>query len=78
MNNIVILDSEISQAKRLVVEDEEGDLLYNHYLVIDASGLLNGLRKKRDGYVFFGPTAEFVRKISFTIKKLIKILNFLI
>lgn len=60
MNNIVILDSEISQAKKLVVEDEEGDFLSNHYLVIDASGLLNGLRKKRDGYVFFGTKAEYV------------------
>ena len=63
MNNIVILDSEIHQAKKVLVEDEEGDLLFNNCLVIDASGLLCGLRKKRDGYVFFGPTAEYVSKI---------------
>jgi hypothetical protein len=67
MTNIVILDSEISQARKLLIEDEEGDLLFNHYLVIDASGLINGLRKKRDGYVFFGPTAEYVSKRPFNI-----------
>lgn len=61
MNNIVILDSEIEQAKRLTVEDEEGDLLFGQLLVIDASGLVNSLRKRRDGHVFFGPVAEYVR-----------------
>jgi hypothetical protein len=60
MNNIIILDSEIEQAKRLIVEDEEGDFLFNNLLVIDASGLTNGLRKQRDGHVFFGPVAEYV------------------
>jgi hypothetical protein len=60
MNNIVILDSEIHQAKKLILEDEEGDMLKSNYLVIDASGLTNGLRKRRDGYVFFGPVSEYV------------------
>jgi hypothetical protein len=60
MNNIIILDSEIQQAKKLTVEDEEGSLLFNNLLVIDASGLVNSLRKTRDGHVFFGPIAEYV------------------
>lgn len=60
MNNIVILDSEICQAKRLVVEDYEGKLLFGNILVIDASGYVNSLRKRRDGHVFFGPVAEYV------------------
>lgn len=61
MNNIVILDSEIDQAKKLTVEDEEGDLLSGYLLLIDASGYVNSSRKRRDGHVFFGPVIEYVR-----------------
>jgi len=60
MNNIIILDTEIAQAKKIILEDSEGDLLFNKILVIDASGLYDSLRKTRDGYVFFGPIAEYV------------------
>lgn len=61
MNNLVILDSEIKQAKMLSLEDVEGNLFFGNYLMIDASGLINGLRKMRDGYSFFGPVEKYVR-----------------
>jgi hypothetical protein len=60
MNNIVVLDTEIAQARKLILEDVEGNLLFNQILTIDASGLVNSLRKMRDGYVFFGPVEEHV------------------
>jgi hypothetical protein len=62
MNNICILDYEIKQAKKLTLEDVEGDLLFNSVLMIDASGLVNSLRKMRDGYTFFGPVRDHVRR----------------
>lgn len=61
MNNIIILDSEINQARKITVEDEEGDMLMKKFLLIDASGLMDSIRKRRDGYVFFGPVAEYVK-----------------
>ena len=60
MNNIVIHDSEIKQARKLKLEDIEGNLLNNKQLIIDAGGLTTGLRKMRDGHTFFGPVAEHV------------------
>jgi hypothetical protein len=63
MNNIVILDHEIQQAKRLNIEDEEGDMLFGDVLMIDASGLLNSNRKMRDGYTFFGTVEVYVHHI---------------
>lgn len=60
MNNIVILDSEIKQAKMLSLEDVEGNLLKGNFLMIEASGLTNSLRKMRDGYCFFGPIERYV------------------
>lgn len=53
-NNIVILDAEIAAAKKLLLEDVSGILLNGERLQIDASGLKNGLRNKRDGFAFFG------------------------
>jgi hypothetical protein len=60
VNNICILDSEIISAKKLILEDEEGDLLSGNILIIDASGLKGGLRKMRDGHVFFGHHPSYV------------------
>jgi len=60
MNNIIIHDSEISQAHKLYLHDIEGSLLFNNKLIIDASGLDKSLRKMRDGFTFFGPVAEYV------------------
>ncbi len=60
MNNVIILDSEINQAPKLIVEDVEGDLLFKKKLHIDASGLHDSLRKMRDGYTFFGSIKEHV------------------
>jgi len=64
MNNTVILDSEIKQAKNLKLEDIEGNLLNNKKLIIDAGGLSTGLRKMRDGHTFFGTVAEHVIHIN--------------
>jgi hypothetical protein len=54
------MDTEIRHAKKLILEDEEGQLLFKNVLFIDASGLHNSLRKRRDGYAFFGTIAEYV------------------
>jgi hypothetical protein len=72
MNNIVILDSEIKQARKLKLEDFEGNFLNNQTLMIDAGGLNNSLRKMRDGHTFFGPVAEYV--INYTYISLISII----
>lgn len=53
LNNI-ILDEEIAIAPRLTIEDLDGNLLNGKKLLIDAAGLFNSIRKKRDGIVFFG------------------------
>lgn len=60
MDNIIVLDSEINQAHKLILEDIEGNLLFNKKLLIDASGLSESLRKMRDGYTFFGTSKEYV------------------
>jgi hypothetical protein len=61
MNNIVILDSEIKQMNKLILQDVEGNLLFNKKLYIDASGLNDSLRKMRDGFTFFGTVLEYVK-----------------
>lgn len=67
MNNIILLDIEINQAKRLKLEDVEGNLLFNQKLLIDAGGLVNSLRKMRDGHSFFGTVVEYVKFINIEI-----------
>lgn len=52
--NAIILDEEIALAPRLILQDLEGNLLNGKKLIIDAAGLRNSLRIKRDGIVFFG------------------------
>lgn len=59
--NIVILDSEIKSAKKIILEDFTGNLLYGKQLFIDAGGMKNGLRKKRDGFTFLGFEPEEVK-----------------
>lgn len=63
MHDIVVMDHEIEHEKKLVIEDEEGNLLNKKVLVIDASGLVDSIRKMRDGYTFFGTMAEYVNCI---------------
>ena len=69
MNNIVILDSEINQAPKLILEDIVGDLLFKKKLLIDASGLNDSLRNMRDGYTFFGSIKEHVINYSFILNR---------
>lgn len=57
---MVILDWEIDEAKKLILEDVEGSILFQQLLIIDASGLTQSLRKKRDGFSFFGPVETYV------------------
>jgi hypothetical protein len=52
--NNIILDHEIKAARKLVLSDEIGDFLFKKIATINAAGLENGLRNKRDGYSFFG------------------------
>ena len=47
----------------MLIEDLEGDLFFNHKLLIDATGLKNGLRGKRDGFTFFGSITHYHGKI---------------
>lgn len=54
MSNIVILDKEIEQNKRLRIQDHEGELLNGNTLTVNAGGLDGGRRQMRDGYTFFG------------------------
>lgn len=60
LQNLVIMDNEIQGATKLILQDEEGEILWNKLLIIDASGLQTGLRKKRDGFTFFGSVANYV------------------
>jgi hypothetical protein len=64
---VIILDWEIEEAKKLILEDVEGNLLCQQLLIIDASGLTQSIRKKRDGHTFFGPVETYV--IIFLIRK---------
>ena len=61
--NSIILDTEINNASKLIIEDIEGDMLFRKKLKIDAGGLQESLRNMRDGYTFFGSVKEDVRKL---------------
>lgn len=58
-----ITDEDIKNATTLLLQDEEGELLRNSSLRINAAGLLNGIRKSKDGIVFFGPPNQNVCQI---------------
>ena len=47
----------------VILNDFEGDLLYNQKLFIDSKGLKNGLRNSKDGFAFFGPITHYHGKI---------------
>jgi len=52
-------EEDIKQAAVIHLEDESGDLLgKNHKLKINAAGLVNGLRKVRDGVAIFGTSKQ--------------------
>jgi hypothetical protein len=46
----------------IIIKDIEGDLFSGSTLHLDASGLVNGLRKMRDGHSFFGTIDKIVIK----------------
>lgn len=58
MNNMVILDSEIRNAKKIMIEDLNGCLLSGKKVYINASGVIGSLRNKRDGISNFGAQME--------------------
>ena len=47
----------------VILNDFEGDLLFNQKLFIDSKGLKNGKRNSKDGFAFFGPITHFHGKI---------------
>lgn len=50
----IILDCDIKRAPTLKIEEMKGKILNNQTLIINAAGLINGLRNQRDGVSFFG------------------------
>lgn len=59
--NRVILDQEIDNAFQLTIKEIEGNLFDGNVVTIDASGMNNSLRQKRDGLTFFGFHKIYVR-----------------
>lgn len=59
----VITDEEIKNAPELIFEEVSGEMLKNNKLVINAAGLssTSGLRKAKDGLVFFGSSSKNVK-----------------
>ena len=55
--------NDIVSNKQLLIEDIEGDLFFNQKLFIDATGMKNGLRGKKDGFTFFGSITHYHGKI---------------
>jgi hypothetical protein len=53
-SNRQITDEEIQNAPIILIEELNGDILKNNKLKINAGGLTTGLRKSKDGVVFFG------------------------
>lgn len=60
--NSSALDQEVISTTMLHIEDIEGDLFFNQKLFIEASGLKNGLRGKKDGFAFFGSITHYVSR----------------
>lgn len=50
----VILDEDIINNKQLIIENHKGKLIEKKKLIINAAGLVNGLRNTRDGLTHFG------------------------
>ena len=53
-NGIVIIDQEIEDNKKMILQDIKGDALKGEQLIITEAGLERSLRKLRDGYTYFG------------------------
>lgn len=60
VDKIVILDQEIYTNKTFELTDEQGSLLFNQRLILNAAGLANSLRQLRDGHAFFGTIESYV------------------
>ncbi len=58
-----ITDDDIKNAGTLQLEEVMGNLLSNNKLKINAAGLVNGLRKCRDGVAFFGKVKKYNNRI---------------
>jgi hypothetical protein len=53
--NRVISEEDAKKAPKLIIREIDGGIFSNQTLKINAMGLENGLRKTKDGIVFFGP-----------------------
>ena len=53
-NSIVITSLEVQKNKKLELVETEGNILGGRKIYIDASGMVDGLRNKRDGSTLFG------------------------
>ena len=55
MDSNIIYEEEINKSPKLILtEINKSNIFFGKTLKIDASGYQNGLRKKRDGFTFFG------------------------
>lgn len=71
VDKILILDKEIFNNNSFELTDEEGTLLFNQRLILNAGGLVNSLRHLRDGHAFFGTIENYVSHIYYShIEKL--------
>lgn len=70
--NSSALDQEVTSTKMLHIEDIEGDLFFNQKLFIEANGLKNGLRGKKDGFAFFGSITHYVSHFIIFINLIIR------
>jgi hypothetical protein len=51
-------EEDIKKAPVLLIEELSGDVLRNIKLIINAGGLVNGIRKLKDGVAFFGKNSK--------------------
>jgi hypothetical protein len=59
----IITDEEIKNAPEIFLEEVMGEMLKNNKLLINAAGLTTGLRKARDGLVFFGFSSKNLKNV---------------
>ena len=53
-------DWDIKNAPELIIEELTGESLKNNKILINAGGMPAGLRKMKDGLVFFGTSTQNV------------------
>jgi len=56
-------EEDIKRAPVLILEDEEGDILQQKKLELNASGLIGANRKMKDGVTFFGTQIKIEDKV---------------